>query len=315
MNHKKPSIFSSNLIYFLFLLLSDVFFSALAMIPGIQEFYATPMGNAVLLIFNEAVFIGGISFIYLKITRRNVGEITRIDRGINWGQIGIIIAILTVSGNLITPLEAFWGYFLNLIGYEPQALGIVPPGNQLELVVSAVGVGIMPALCEEFTYRGVILRGYENKGKITAIVMSALLFALMHSTLEQLCYAFVLGLVMGGLVVICDSLWAGVLFHCLFNLRSLFTVYLFGLFERITGEAPDIAQSAPLSLAQNLFMLTFSLAAMGALFFALYRVSRRRPAREVPDHPGTVLNGAVGYIPFIIGTMLVFLAYGLAYLR
>ena len=82
-------------------------------------------------------------------------------------------------------------------------------------------LAVVPAICEEFAFRGYILSGLQ-RGHSTrsAVVISALLFGLMHvllSLFQQFFNAALLGLVLGYLAVRSRSLLPGILFHLLHN--------------------------------------------------------------------------------------------------
>jgi sodium transport system permease protein len=96
-----------------------------------------------------------------------------------------------------------------------------------------LGVGLlifalMPAITEEFAFRGYILSGLERSYKPgTAIVLSAVLFGFLHVLLSlfvQLFGATLLGLVIGLIAIRTRSLWPGVLFHFINNALGLLTV-------------------------------------------------------------------------------------------
>ena len=65
------------------------------------------------------------------------------------------------------------------------------------LVCSFMATALVPAVCEEFLYRGCFLSNLLPYGRTTAIIGSALLFALMHGNLQQYLYTFCAGLVLG----------------------------------------------------------------------------------------------------------------------
>ena len=72
-------------------------------------------------------------------------------------------------------------------------------------------------VAEELLFRGLVLRSLEGYGKRFAIVVSALLFALIHGNLLQLPFAFLTGLVLGYVALEHHFGWA-VLLHMLNNL-------------------------------------------------------------------------------------------------
>src|SRR5208337_363721 len=92
--------------------------------------------------------------------------------------------------------------------------------------VPSLGTGLLvfaviPALCEEFAFRGFILAGLQRgHGTGTAIILSALLFGFLHvllSLFQQLFNAALLGLVLGLLAVRSRSIVPGILFHFINN--------------------------------------------------------------------------------------------------
>jgi len=92
------------------------------------------------------------------------------------------------------------------------------PSFWIVLIVLAV----VPAICEEIAFRGFILSGLRHMGhKWAAIIISSLFFGAAHGILQQSISACVVGVVIGFLVVQSGSLWAGIVFHCVYNMMSL----------------------------------------------------------------------------------------------
>ncbi len=79
----------------------------------------------------------------------------------------------------------------------------------------------MPAICEEFAFRGFILSGLEREHRTrSAILLSALMFGFLHvllSLFQQLFNATLLGIVLGLLAVRSRSILPGIVFHFLNN--------------------------------------------------------------------------------------------------
>ncbi len=95
------------------------------------------------------------------------------------------------------------------------------------LGVALLVFALMPAITEEFAFRGYILSGLRRTySEGTAIVLSALLFGFLHvllSLFQQLFGATLLGLVLGLIAIRIRSLWPGVLFHFINNALGLLT--------------------------------------------------------------------------------------------
>lgn len=88
-------------------------------------------------------------------------------------------------------------------------------------------IGMFGPFCEEFVFRGVIYGGYlKSENKLRAILLSALLFGLMHMNVNQAIYAFAIGILLAFLMEAADSLWAPVFCHMIFNSEQVCLMYL-----------------------------------------------------------------------------------------
>ena len=110
-------------------------------------------------------------------------------------------------GNLLASLLTM-GRAVNRLG-ELSSRMTVP----LALYVTCVG-----PLAEELFFRGMILPRMTRFGQKTALVFSALLFALYHVNLYQFFYAWGLGLLLGALYLKTGSIRMGYVLHAAINL-------------------------------------------------------------------------------------------------
>ena len=85
---------------------------------------------------------------------------------------------------------------------------------------------LRPRLVEEFACRGLILGSLRKYGDGFAVLVSAILFGLMHGNFDQMPFAFMVGLVLGFIVVKTDSLWIAVAVHAANNFISVAFEYL-----------------------------------------------------------------------------------------
>ena len=104
------------------------------------------------------------------------------------------------------------------------------------LALMFLSTAIIPALVEELLFRGAILSSIRPYSESGAILISALLFGLMHQTPYQLFYTTALGVILGILRVKTGSIWAGVLVHFFNNFLSVIQSYLLVRFDERTGE-------------------------------------------------------------------------------
>lgn len=89
-----------------------------------------------------------------------------------------------------------------------------------------LSVGIFGPFCEELICRGIYYRGYRKSGStFKAMMLSSLLFALLHMNINQAMYAFVMGVMAVLLVEATGSLLSSVLYHMLINSSQIFAMY------------------------------------------------------------------------------------------
>jgi len=94
------------------------------------------------------------------------------------------------------------------------------PSSALGMVFYVLQIAFIPALIEEFALRGVVMQPLRKYGDRFAILMSAMVFALMHGNMVQAPFAFIAGIAIGYFVVATGSIWTGVLIHFANNLFS-----------------------------------------------------------------------------------------------
>ena len=124
--------------------------------------------------------------------------------------IGFCLIVLNTAFNSIYTL------ILSLFGYSPATSTITNytlPAFLLALFSSAV----LPAFCEEFANRGMLLNGLKRLGAKKAILISALLFALMHLNVGQFGYAFLVGAFFAFICLATGSIWPGIIMHFMNN--------------------------------------------------------------------------------------------------
>lgn len=126
------------------------------------------------------------------------------------------VALWCVVASLGTIIPSMW--------LEEQ-LSFLPNISQSadELLGSPLGyiaVVVCVPICEEVVFRGAVIRallGWRNNGKL-AVIVSAIMFAVVHVNPAQMPHAFLLGLLLGWVFVRTDSVIPGIIIHGTNNL-------------------------------------------------------------------------------------------------
>lgn len=78
-------------------------------------------------------------------------------------------------------------------------------------------IALIPAICEEYLFRGLLFHGYKRRNPLKAILMSSLLFGLIHMNVNQFIYAFVMGCILCMLVYATGTVISSMIAHFIFN--------------------------------------------------------------------------------------------------
>ena len=116
------------------------------------------------------------------------------------------------------------GFLIRLLGLSANSPSYQAPDASMApwaAVLAFIGTAVIPAFCEEFLFRGLVLSQLLPYGKTTAVLGSALLFGLVHQNFGQFFYATIAGVVLALAVMESGSIWVGVIIHLLNNLISV----------------------------------------------------------------------------------------------
>lgn len=78
-------------------------------------------------------------------------------------------------------------------------------------------MALLPAVTEEFLLRGIVMREYECYGTLSAVLVSSLVFSLLHVSPFQIVSLFVAGVAYAVLALLFDSIWPAVIAHVIHN--------------------------------------------------------------------------------------------------
>ncbi|KJB86904.1 hypothetical protein AZ66_16145 [Paenibacillus sp. E194] len=116
----------------------------------------------------------------------------------------------------------------NVLGRSYQMSYYPLAADFTSLLFLIMAIGIIPPICEELLFRGVLLTGYEEKGKWFAAAMSALLFALFHDNPYRLLELFFSAWVSAIIVLHARSIWPGIVIHLATNTTYVIGSYMKG---------------------------------------------------------------------------------------
>lgn len=124
--------------------------------------------------------------------------------------VGLCFSLM--SNNVVSLINGVFGLF----GVENTG-GSIDVGDQPNILLYFLVVAIMPALAEEFAFRGIVMGILRPFSEGLAILVSSALFALMHGNFVQLPFTFCCGLVFAFIDIKTNSLLPSIIVHFLNN--------------------------------------------------------------------------------------------------
>ncbi len=188
-----------------------------------------------------------VAFIWCKIRKVNPfdggGYTAKFD------GIQILMSVILIMGIMLTfyKVHKFVSDDADFL-YGPLDLDIntsilTPFLAVLYLFLSAA----LPAVIEEMAFRGIIMRGLEQFGALTAVLLSSVAFSLMHGSFNQLVLQFLGGFAIGGVVLITKNYILGSIMHAFNNLFAV--IYALIVSDEFAEELLDFAMLKVVDIA------------------------------------------------------------------
>ncbi len=191
------------------------------------------------------------------------------------------------------------------------------------LLVSLLLVAVLPALCEEFLFRGMIQRGLEKLGVGWSIFLSGLLFGLFHFDFQRLAAQTLIGFIAAYAVYRTGSIVNGMILHFMNNglltlLTNLSLKGASGAGTQIvtdpfsTSEFLELAQMYNITLDQLLSIMAVVLGVVlvaGLLVILGLLIVLRSITHNRVETPVRIKGGAWGLLAGIPGLSLIAVVY------
>jgi len=236
-----------------------------------------------------------------------------------------VLLMLVISPVMV--IAGFCAGFIGLLAVK-GIFGRVYIGGEItdifsnNLVISLLLIAVLPAVCEELLFRGMIQRGLERIGAGWSIFLSGLLFGLFHFDFQRLAAQTLIGFLAAYVVYRTGSIFNGMILH--FCNNGLLTL----IANRATGSAPqgtqvvtdpfvlpefyEMAEQFDMSMEQLLgtmaAVLTVILAISILVIFGLIIVLRYITQNTV-ERPEVIKGSGKGMLVGIPGIMMVGIVY------
>jgi len=146
------------------------------------------------------------------------------------------ILLSLAVGYLMVPITMILNAISSLI-FQNYVSGSISELTSYPFIIQILLVAVIPALSEEFIFRGLFYHSYRRNGIVGAAIFSAIAFGVVHFNINQFCYAVFMGFVFAYLVEATGSMWASMLAHFAFNTYSITMNKIFEIFGTDIGNA------------------------------------------------------------------------------
>ncbi|WP_461466703.1 lysostaphin resistance A-like protein [Parvimonas micra] len=148
-----------------------------------------------------------------------------------------LLANVSIQGMVIAICCSILFYFLLDKGLDPIFESIFPTSKEnyqqtiqsiiSSHIVSLIDFCIFAPILEELLMRGFILNGLSvNYGIIVALLISSILFALLHFNIAQIIPSFICGIILGLIYLYTGSILSCIFAHMGYNLISYIMIIL-----------------------------------------------------------------------------------------
>lgn len=297
---KKKNIISTKHVNLLFLTIVVTHILIVAMMFLFPNFLRSD-GVMSIILGQLIVAVPTILFLlYKKIEVRNLF----VFRKIKFTTVLLIILYMF----LVMPLTSL----LNAISQTVSTNVVMELTNEMvqyPFIVTWLLVGLLGPVVEELICRGIIYEGYKKHvSPVKAMIISALIFGMLHMNLNQMPYAFAIGILLVLLKEATGSIIAPMLFHIFFNSNSVILMYLIP--QEMLNESANVAELMPNQLVITITILAIIAIGTTIVGICLLPYIARREGREgIFDRlkiEASKNQAKIGSIPLYIATGVCF---------
>ena len=212
--------------FFILLLLFNVF---LYILQGVSGYTFTELSEfkwyeIITMLLSPLIFC----ILFFWQSRNHKGYICQnlgLRKKFNFKHLALAIGTSIFSLIFFSQIVTLFDNALSLIGFNPT--DTIEMNSIGDLLLNVVLLAMLPAIFEELVFRGIIFNGLKDKhSAYNAILISALFFTLMHGSLQQTFYQFILGIILALLMYITENIIYPIITHFTSNFIILILAYI-----------------------------------------------------------------------------------------
>lgn len=180
-------------------------------------------------LFSSACFT--IPFIILaRKNKRTISELVPLKKAEKGTALPFFLfgmAMCALSNLFSSATNSLLNAFLSVFGLKYDLSTEITERGVLIFILAVLSTAVVPALVEEFACRGVMFGLLKEHSEGMAIIVTSVIFGIVHSNFVQIPFAFMMGLSLAVIRIKTGTLWIAVLVHFLNNFVSVLFEYVF----------------------------------------------------------------------------------------
>lgn len=254
----------------------------------------------ILIILLELIPLGIGVWLYLIISGQKLSDVivfSKPQAKMNQSKMIWLILLgagMAIVGNIfLKTVQLGWLSFLEALGYKISDASFPPIDSFKVFIYATLGVAVTPAIMEELIFRGIAQKGLlRNTKPKTAIIVSSILFMLMHVSVENMAFTLVAGLILGYMAYKCGSIVPSMAFHFVNNFIAVGTLYLVELSNSLYfATGAETLEYEAIAIFVTLIMAAFSLGLLILALWGFSKISKSPPKNPFvkPMKPATLI--------------------------
>lgn len=240
--------------------------------------------------------------VYLKVTGRGFGQLRVRFFGL-WHLLLILSGIIVITCGTLLVEYGTEGYGILTENYDLYGIFVSRnDGSAGSVLYIVLAYCALPAVCEEFVFRGILCSEYERRSAAASVIMPSVFFAMIHFDLKLFPAYFLAGVVLALTYYSTQSLFAAMAVHACHNLLSVFGRPIIQTVYDLGGEKLFL-----FIITAALLLFGFIFCAEAARLYRTYALKDTSPSYREMDPPfrtdGSALDDIAERFPRVAATL------------
>lgn len=172
----------------------------------------------------EVLFILIPVLVFLIVGKYNIKDTLKLrkTRPLNY----LIVVFLMMFGMpVVGVLNAVVLVIIRLIFKKNLPIPQISIPDLPTLFIAILVIGLSAAVCEEIMFRGLVSKGYRGFGVVGSLVITSILFGILHRDIQKAVSTILLGALIGFIVYRTKSIYTGMVAHFTNNTVAVLLTY------------------------------------------------------------------------------------------